>query len=156
MKVYYDESKKNVYLESLGRLFPNTSLIAWLENDNVGIKYIDDQTTQMFFTYTEYQKQNGDQAGDTAQEVVDYLNGEFSKGSSSGEGTFSGLLGEVTINDININTNTNIIITPFSSLGLNDMLYIKSIFQGGFTVGRIVINITNSLTSNLKFKYFIH
>lgn len=83
MKIYYDESKQNVIFEGFNRYFSMGSLVAILDGDNVEVKYSDTDITEFYLETANIQDKDGNSAGVTPQDVVDYLNTEFNKGSVS-------------------------------------------------------------------------
>lgn len=152
MKIYYDKNTRNITIEGYGKLFSQGSLIASSDSDNVYISYKTTGINEIYVSYTDIQKEDGSAAGTSANEVVMYLNTEFDKGIDSGEGEFINLSVDVVISSPKIKVGDIIIVTPVSN-ALNDIIFIKSVVDGSFTVSRIVVNTLNLLTNNLKFNW---
>lgn len=152
MKIYFDKESLNVLLEGDDRLFPSGSLLAEDLNGNVVVKYKNTNVNNLYMPYTSIENQDGIPAGATLQEVIDYLNIEFNKGLSGGDGSFGLFQDEVTINNTNIFQGDIIMVMPVS-ITINEIVFIKTVFDGGFTVGRIIINALGTLTNNLPFNW---
>lgn len=152
MKIYFDKESLNVLLEGDDRLFPSGSLLAEELNGNVVVKYKNTNVNNLYISHTSIETQYGSPAGTTLQEVIDYLNVEFNKGLSGGDGSFGLLQDEVTINNTNIFQGDIIMVMPVS-ITINEIVFIKTVFDGGFTVGRMIINALGTLTNNLPFNW---
>lgn len=83
MRVFYDSLKDNIIFEGFDRYFSLGSLIAIGDGNNIDVKYTDTNISEFYILYSDILKEDGTNAGETVQEVVDYLNEEFNKGGMS-------------------------------------------------------------------------
>jgi hypothetical protein len=79
MRIYYDETSKNIVLGSITRLFASGSLIAYAEDGRVAVVYIANNFRELHIRHTQILREDGSPAGSTITAVIDYLNAEFSK-----------------------------------------------------------------------------
>lgn len=150
MKIGYDNNTRNVLIENFNRLFASGSLIASNVGDFVGIKYVDTDRFEIYDVYTNIQKLDGSSAGETASDVVTYLNGEFNRGIIMGQSSFTGLGLTKTVSDSRIKAGDKIVITP---LGTINEVFGITVINGSFTVTRSVVATLVGLTNNLAFDW---
>lgn len=79
MRIYYDETRKNIVLGEVTRLFASGSLMAWVDRGRVAVVYVANNFRELFIKHDKIFKEDGSPAGSTLQEVIDYLNQEFNK-----------------------------------------------------------------------------
>lgn len=152
MKVYYDKDKMNILIEGYGRYFANNSLIAENLNGKVLIRYVNTDINEFYLDYTDFQKENGTQAGNNVTEVVDYLNKEFGRGMKARNANFNGFNDTVTVLDEDV-TSVDVIVFSPVSVSINERLILNDTFNGGFTVKRVKIDVLQPFTENLAFNY---
>jgi hypothetical protein len=153
MRVYYDENKNTVVIDTVSRYFRDGNLVAEVFGDDIAIKYEESETYEVFANYQDYQDGQGVDAGSTPQEVADYLNGEFQKdGIIEGETNFNGVDNTVNVIDDRLTEGDTIYVTPTVNV-LNEFYFPTIVVNNSFTVNRIVINALNGLTVNLPFKW---
>lgn len=152
MKVYFDEDTGVIVINNQNRLFAGGSMIASKDGDKVQIKYKNSNIIEVKTDYSNYIDANDNSAGEDADEVVDYLNSEFSKGAISGNDAFSLLSATVTITDNRIKTGDKIVVSPQVN-ALNDVVYVSNVANGSFVVSRKIIDGLGSLTSGLTFNW---
>lgn len=103
MRVFYDSLKDNIIFEGFDRYFSLGSLIAIGEGNNIDVKYTDTNISEFYILYSDILKEDGTTAGETVQEVVDYLNEEFNKGSMSEQMIYAPIGGRFLLDPNEIN-----------------------------------------------------
>lgn len=79
MRIYYDETRKNIVLGTTSRLFATGSLIALADRGRIAVIYRANNFRELYVKHTQVMREDGSSAGATLSAVIDYLNGEFSR-----------------------------------------------------------------------------
>lgn len=79
MRIYYDETRKNIVLGATNRLFATGSLIASIDRGRVAVIYRSNNFRELFIRHEKVLKEDGSPAGATLQDVISYLNEEFNR-----------------------------------------------------------------------------
>ena len=77
MRIYYDNTRKNIVLGMTTRLFATGSLVAQADRGRVAVVYLANNFRELFIKHDKVLREDGSPAGATLQEVLDYLNAEF-------------------------------------------------------------------------------
>lgn len=91
MRIYYDETRKNIVLGTTSRLFATGSLIALTDRGRIAVIYRANNFRELYIKHTQVLREDGSPVGGTISAVIDYLNGEFNKSPFTEAGA-SGLI----------------------------------------------------------------
>lgn len=79
MRIYYDDTRKNIVLGTTSRLFASGSLVAQADRGRIAVIYRANNFRELYIRHTQVLREDGTPVGGTLTDVIDYLNGEFIK-----------------------------------------------------------------------------